>query len=97
VTWKLPPRWRRIDQPSKGRGGAAPALRLFSECPAGFGYLLKDRVLDVDDFSKPFAASPQRDPRSTLTSSRSSSDAAVRTARLRRLTPREREDLELKA
>jgi len=26
------------------------ALRLFSESPAGFGYLLKDRVLDVDDF-----------------------------------------------
>jgi DNA-binding NarL/FixJ family response regulator len=26
------------------------ALRLLSETPAGFGYLLKDRVLDVDDF-----------------------------------------------
>jgi hypothetical protein len=26
------------------------ALRLFSESPAGFGYLLKDRILDVDDF-----------------------------------------------
>jgi len=26
------------------------ALRLFTEHPAGFGYLLKDRVLDVDDF-----------------------------------------------
>ena len=26
------------------------AMRLFSETPAGFGYLLKDRVLDVDDF-----------------------------------------------
>jgi DNA-binding NarL/FixJ family response regulator len=26
------------------------ALQLFSESPAGFGYLLKDRVLDVDDF-----------------------------------------------
>jgi DNA-binding NarL/FixJ family response regulator len=26
------------------------ALRLFTESPAGFGYLLKDRVLDVDDF-----------------------------------------------
>jgi DNA-binding NarL/FixJ family response regulator len=26
------------------------ALRLFSEAPAGFGYLLKDRVLDVEDF-----------------------------------------------
>ena len=26
------------------------AMRLFSESPAGFGYLLKDRILDVDDF-----------------------------------------------
>jgi DNA-binding NarL/FixJ family response regulator len=26
------------------------ALRLFTESPAGFGYLLKDRILDVDDF-----------------------------------------------
>jgi DNA-binding NarL/FixJ family response regulator len=26
------------------------ALRLFSEAPQGFGYLLKDRVLEVDDF-----------------------------------------------
>ena len=26
------------------------ALRLFSETPEGFGYLLKDRVLEIDDF-----------------------------------------------
>jgi DNA-binding NarL/FixJ family response regulator len=26
------------------------ALKLFSESPEGFGYLLKDRVLDIDDF-----------------------------------------------
>ena len=26
------------------------ALRLFVESPAGFGYLLKDRIFDVDDF-----------------------------------------------
>jgi serine/threonine-protein kinase len=26
------------------------ALRLFTESPAGFGYLLKDRVLDIEDF-----------------------------------------------
>jgi DNA-binding NarL/FixJ family response regulator len=26
------------------------ALRIFMESPAGFGYLLKDRILDVDDF-----------------------------------------------
>ena len=26
------------------------ALKLFSDNPAGFGYLLKDRILDVDDF-----------------------------------------------
>jgi DNA-binding NarL/FixJ family response regulator len=29
---------------------ARHALRLFSEHPDGFGYLLKDRVLEVDDF-----------------------------------------------
>jgi DNA-binding NarL/FixJ family response regulator len=29
---------------------ASHALRLFSETPEGFGYLLKDRVLEVDDF-----------------------------------------------
>jgi len=29
---------------------AAHALRLFSERPDGFGYLLKDRVLEIDDF-----------------------------------------------
>jgi DNA-binding NarL/FixJ family response regulator len=29
---------------------ARRAVRLFSERPEGFGYLLKDRVLDVDDF-----------------------------------------------
>jgi DNA-binding NarL/FixJ family response regulator len=26
------------------------ALKLFSESPEGFGYLLKDRVLEIDDF-----------------------------------------------
>ena len=29
---------------------AAHAMRLFSERPEGFGYLLKDRVLEIDDF-----------------------------------------------
>lgn len=29
---------------------ATVALRMFQERPEGFGYLLKDRVLDVDDF-----------------------------------------------
>ena len=29
---------------------AKHALRLFSESPEGFGYLLKDRVIEVDDF-----------------------------------------------
>jgi DNA-binding NarL/FixJ family response regulator len=29
---------------------ARHALRLFSETPEGFGYLLKDRVLELDDF-----------------------------------------------
>jgi DNA-binding NarL/FixJ family response regulator len=29
---------------------ARPALQLFGERPEGFGYLLKDRVLEIDDF-----------------------------------------------
>jgi DNA-binding NarL/FixJ family response regulator len=29
---------------------ASHALALFSERPEGFGYLLKDRVLEIDDF-----------------------------------------------
>ena len=29
---------------------AASAMQLFSERPEGFGYLLKDRVLEIDDF-----------------------------------------------
>jgi DNA-binding NarL/FixJ family response regulator len=29
---------------------ASVAVKLFAETPEGFGYLLKDRVLDVDDF-----------------------------------------------
>jgi DNA-binding NarL/FixJ family response regulator len=29
---------------------ARRALRLFQQSPAGFGYLLKDRVLEIDDF-----------------------------------------------
>ena len=29
---------------------ARRALQLFSERPEGFGYLLKDRVLEIDDF-----------------------------------------------
>ena len=29
---------------------AAHAMQLFSERPEGFGYLLKDRVLEIDDF-----------------------------------------------
>jgi len=39
-----------IDPARLGECEARRAMRLFSEQPEGFGYLLKDRVLDVDDF-----------------------------------------------
>ena len=73
------------------------ALELLAESAEGVGYLLKDRVADVDEF----AAAVRRvgeggsalDPRS----SRSSSAGAGRDDPLDELTPREREVLELMA
>ena len=73
------------------------ALKLLTESPDGVGYLLKDRITDVDEF----VASVRRvadggsalDPTivSTLLSRRRSDDPITR------LTPREREVLELMA
>ena len=61
------------------------ALRLFSEHPAGFGYLLKDRVVEVDDFldavRRVARGGTALDPEVI---SRSSSGATVPTIRSRR-------------
>ena len=62
---------------------AKHALELFSERPEGFGYLLKDRVLEIDDFIASVVAQ--------LFGRRRAPDA------LAELTPREREVLGLMA
>jgi DNA-binding NarL/FixJ family response regulator len=73
------------------------ALKLVSESPEGVGYLLKDRITDVDDFvaavRRVAAGGSALDPMivSTLLSRRRSDDP------LAQLTPREREVLELMA
>ena len=51
---------------------AGHALDLFSERPEGFGYLLKDRVLEIDEFLESVRASHGAARRSTPRSSRSS-------------------------
>ena len=76
---------------------AGYAMELLSESAEGVGYLLKDRVSDVDDFAPRCGASPRAAPRSIRPSSRSSSAAAARDDPLGELTPREREVLELMA
>ena len=73
------------------------ALRLFSESPEGFGYLLKDRVLEIDDFvdavRRVARGGTAMDPEvvAQLLGRRRRSD------RLEELTPREREVLGLMA
>lgn len=76
---------------------AAHALALFSERPEGFGYLLKDRVLDVDDFldaaRRVCDGGSALDPEvvATLVSPKRQENA------LAELTPREQEVLALMA
>ena len=76
---------------------ARHALELFREQPAGFGYLLKDRVLDVDEFLESVRRVARGgtavDPEvvSQLVGRRREHDP------LAELTPREREVLELMA
>ena len=76
---------------------AAHALRLFSERPEGFGYLLKDRVLEIDDFldavRRVGKGGTAIDPEviGQLVGRRREGDP------LEELTPREREVLELMA
>jgi DNA-binding NarL/FixJ family response regulator len=73
------------------------ALKLLTESPDGVGYLLKDRITDVDEFvaavRRVAAGGSALDPVivSTLLSRRRSDDP------LAQLTPREREVLELMA
>jgi DNA-binding NarL/FixJ family response regulator len=73
------------------------ALKLFSESPEGFGYLLKDRVLEIDDFvdsvRRVARGGTAMDPEvvAQLLGRRGKSD------RLDELTPREREVLGLMA
>jgi DNA-binding NarL/FixJ family response regulator len=74
---------------------AAHAFRLFSERPEGFGYLLKDRVLEIDDFLESVRrvgnGGTAIDPEviGQLVGRRREDDP------LEELTPREREVLEL--
>jgi DNA-binding NarL/FixJ family response regulator len=73
------------------------ALKLFSESPEGFGYLLKDRVLDIDDFldavRRVSRGGTAVDPEvvAQLLGRR------IETGPLEELTPREREVLALMA
>ena len=73
------------------------AIRLFSERPEGFGYLLKDRVLDIDDFveavKRVARGGTAIDPEvvSQLVGKRGADDP------VEDLSPREREVLELMA
>ena len=76
---------------------AAHALQLFSERPEGFGYLLKDRILEIDDFLESVRrvgrGGTAIDPAviGQLVGRRRGDDP------LEELTPREREVLELMA
>jgi DNA-binding NarL/FixJ family response regulator len=73
------------------------AVRLFRESPEGFGYLLKDRVLEIDDFldaiRRVAKGGTAMDPQvvAQLLGGRQAPDA------LAELTPREREVLALMA
>jgi DNA-binding NarL/FixJ family response regulator len=73
------------------------AFELFSEQPEGFGYLLKDRVLDVNDFldalSRVAAGGSALDPEVVARLLRPRADDSP----LALLTPREREVLALMA
>ena len=76
---------------------AHTALRLFGERPEGFGYLLKDRVLEIDDFveavKRVARGGTAMDPQivSQLVGKRRGDDP------IDELSPREREVLELMA
>jgi len=76
---------------------AAHAVRLFSERPEGFGYLLKDRVLEIDDFLEAVGrvgrGGTAIDPQVIAQLVGRHTDEGP----LEELTPREREVLELMA
>ena len=57
------------------------AVELLADSAEGLGYLLKDRVTDVEEFTAAVAASPRAARLSTRSSWRSSSAAAAATIR----------------
>ena len=61
----------------------AYASELLADGRGGLGYLLKDRIMDVDDFVAAVSGSAPAAPRSTRRWSPSCSRAAARTARSR--------------
>ena len=72
-------------------------MELLSESAEGVGYLLKDRVSDVDEFAAPCAASPRAAPPSIPTVVSQLVGRRRRDDPLEDLTPREREVLGLMA
>jgi DNA-binding NarL/FixJ family response regulator len=62
---------------------AKHALDLFRDSPEGFGYLLKDRVVELDEFLGPCDGSRTAAPSSIRTSSHSCSVDATTTTRSR--------------
>ena len=76
---------------------ARHALDLFREHPEGFGYLLKDRVLDLDDFLELVRRARRGGTAIDPEVADSSWVAAARRDPLDELTPREREVLSLMA
>ena len=95
VDVRMPP--SQTDEGASQVVEAKHALELFSERPEGFGYLLKDRVLEIDDFiasvRRVAAGGTAIDPEvvAQLFGLRRAPDA------LAELTPREREVLGLMA
>ena len=89
---------RRRARPLPVRRARATRSTCSPTAPSGVGYLLKDRVTDVDRVRRGASGgSPRAARRSTRPSSRSSSAGAAADDPLDELTPREREVLELMA
>ena len=73
------------------------AFELFSERPEGFGYLLKDRVLDVRDFYESVRRVGRGGTRRRCRGGRAAHGPSPRAGSAAELTPREREVLALMA
>ena len=87
------PRVGRWSSPSTST--SSYALKLVNGSSERVGYLLKDRVGDVNEFVERCDESPQAEPSSSRRSSTSSSLPRLRAIPSRELTPREREVLVL--